>query len=114
MLAAVDLGIRTPRLLRVPAGLLQYVNGIEPPLQVPAAELTLFIFLVARTLPCLLDLDLMMRKLRRSFGSRGRDFARRQWTYPHSCGARAAGFGRLSGIASGKDRTSGGHQLARW
>jgi hypothetical protein len=92
MLAAVDLGIRTPRLLRVPASPLQYVNGIEPPLQVPTAELSLFIFLVARTLPRLLNLDLMMRKLRRSFSSRGCDFARRQCTYPQSRGARAADF----------------------
>src|SRR3981081_1072666 len=113
MLAAVDLCIRTPGLLRVPASLLQYVNGIDPPLQVPAAELSLLVFLVTGTLSRLLDLDLVMRKLRRSFGSRGRDFARRQWTYPHLCGARAAGFGRTSAIVSEKDRTACGLHLAK-
>jgi hypothetical protein len=44
----------------------------------PAAEFALFIFLVAGALPSLLDLDFVMRKLRRSLRRRRGDFTRCQ------------------------------------
>src|SRR5258708_2830742 len=43
-----------------------------------AAELSFFVFFVAGALPRLFDLDLVLRKLRRSLRSRSADFASRQ------------------------------------
>jgi hypothetical protein len=93
MLAAVDLGVGSPRFFRVAAGLLDDVAGIKPALQMTAAEFSLFVLLIARTLPGFFGFDFMMRKLRRSLRARSRDFASRQRTHPRSRGACAAGFG---------------------
>src|ERR1039458_3652212 len=98
MLAAVDLGIRSPGFFGVATGLLDHVGRVEPALQMTPAPLAFFVFLVAGALPGLLDLHLVMGKLRRSLRARSGDFASRQRTYPRSCGARAAGFGPTSVI----------------
>lgn len=98
MLAAIHFGVRTPGFFRVAAGMLDYVLRVEPAFQVAAAEFAFFVFFVAGTLSGLLNFDFMMRKLRRSLRSRGRDFASRQSTHLYSCGARAAGFGPTSVI----------------
>ena len=63
-----------------------------------AAELAFLVLLVAGTLSRFLNLDLVMRKLRRSSRVRSGHFARRQRTYPRSRGASAAGIGRTSAI----------------
>ena len=93
MLAAVDFGILAPGFFRVATGLLNHIRSVEPALQMSAAELAFLIPLVAGTLSRLLNLDLVMRKLRRSLRVRSGHFARRQSTYPHSGGASAAGVG---------------------
>ena len=91
MLAAVDLGVFAPSFLCVATGLFDHIRGVEPALQMSAAELPFFVLLVAGTLSRLLNLDLVMRKLRRSLCARSGHFARRQRTYPRSRGASAAG-----------------------
>src|SRR5258708_32121196 len=92
MLAAVDLGVRPPRFFRIAASLLDHILGIEPALQMPATEFALLVFLVTRALPGLLDLHLVMRKLRRSLRARSCNFASRQRTYPRLRGVSAAGL----------------------
>src|SRR6266853_6097818 len=92
MLAPVDLGIRTPGFFRIAASLFDDILGIEPALQMPTTEFALLVFLVTRALPSLLDLHLVMRKLRRSLRSRSCNFASRQRTYPRLRGACADGF----------------------
>jgi len=58
VLAAVNLGIRSPGLFRVAASLLNHVLGVKPALQMAATEFAFFVFLVAGALPGLLDLTL--------------------------------------------------------
>jgi hypothetical protein len=87
----VDFGVWSPGFFGVPAGLLDYVFGIEPAFQMAAAELALLIFLVTGTLSRLLDFDLVMRKLGRCLRVRSHDFASRQRSYPRLRGALAAG-----------------------
>lgn len=91
MFAAINLGIVAPGLLYVTTSLFQHVRSVEPALEMPAAELSLGILLVAGTLPRLLDLDLVMRKLRRSLRSGGCGCG--QGIYPRRSGRMAAGFG---------------------
>jgi hypothetical protein len=93
MLTTVNFGIRSPGFFSVAARLLDDVGGVEPALQVSATELALFVFLVAGPLSNFFDFNFMMRKLRRGLHARTCYFARRQSTYPRSCGARAAVFG---------------------
>src|SRR5216683_7269091 len=81
MLAAVDFGILAPRFLSVATGLLDHIRSVEPALQMSAAELAFLVLLVAGTLSRLLNLDLVMRKLRRSLRVGSGHFARRQRTY---------------------------------
>ena len=81
MFAAIDFGIRSPGLLGIATGLLDHVRGVEPALQVSAAEFALGVFLVAGTLARLLDLHFVMRKLGRSsrgFGGQGLSSSLRQ------------------------------------
>jgi len=98
MLAAVYLGVFAPSFLCVATGLFDHIRGVEPALQMSAAELPFFVLLVAGTLSRLLNLDLVMRKLRRSLCVRSGHFARRQSTCPRSRGASAAGVGLTSAI----------------
>ena len=93
MLAAVDFGVFAPGFLCVATGLLNHVRSVEPTLQMSAAELAFLVLLVTGSLSRFLNLDLVMRKLRRSLRVRSGDFARRQRTYPRSRGASAAGVG---------------------
>ncbi len=81
MLAAVDFGILAPGFFRVATGLLDHIRSVEPPLQMSTAELALLVLLVAGSLSRFLNLDLVMRKLRRSLRVRSGHFARRQETY---------------------------------
>src|ERR1700683_2351040 len=92
VLATIDLSIRAPGLFRVPASLFQDVGGIEPALQMAATEFSLLIFLVAGALPRLLDLDLVLGKLRNILRARSGHFASRQRTYPRWSGPNAARF----------------------
>jgi hypothetical protein len=66
MFAAINFGIRPPGLFGVAASLLDHIFRVEPALQMSAAEFSLFVLLVAGALPRLLNLDLVMGKLRRS------------------------------------------------
>jgi hypothetical protein len=90
MFATVDFGVLTPGFFRVATGLLNHIRSVEPAFQMSAAELAFLVLLVAGTLSRLLNLDLVMRKLRRSLRVRSGHFARRQRTYPRSRGASAA------------------------
>src|SRR5690349_23174474 len=72
--AAINLRIRPPGLFGVTAGLLEHIRGVEPALQMSAAELALGVFLVTGALPWLLDFYFVMRELRWS----GCGFGRRQ------------------------------------
>lgn len=74
MFAAVNFGVWAPGFFSIAAGLLDYVLGIEPALQMAATEFPLFVLLVAGALPGLFDLYFMMRKLRGSLRARSRDF----------------------------------------
>src|ERR1700738_457017 len=98
MLAAVDFGVFAPGFLCVATGLLNHVRSVEPTLQMSAAELAFLVLLVTGSLSRFLNLDLVMRKLRRSLRVRSDHFARRQRTYPRSRGASAAGVGPTSAI----------------
>ena len=98
MLATVDFGVLAPGFFRVATGLLNHIRSVEPALQMSAAELAFLVLLVAGALSRLLNLDLVMRKLRRSLPVRSGHFARRQRTYPRSRGARAARVRRTSAI----------------
>jgi len=62
--AAIDFSINSPGFLHAAALLLEHVGRVEPAFQVPAAEFSLVVFLVAGALTRLLDLDLMVRELR--------------------------------------------------
>jgi hypothetical protein len=62
MFTAIHLGIAAPRLLHVTTRLLQYVGGIKPALEMPAAELAFLVLLVASPLPRLLGLYLVIRE----------------------------------------------------
>lgn len=66
MLTAINLGIAAPGFFYIAALLLQDVSGVKPALEVPAAELSLGVLLVAGALSRLLEFDLVMRKLRSS------------------------------------------------
>jgi len=70
-LAAVNLDVPTPGFLDAAALLLHRVGGIEPALQMAAAEFPLVVFLVAGSLARLLDLDLVVGKLLNSVRDRG-------------------------------------------
>ena len=61
MLAAIHLGIATPSLLDIATDLFQHVSRVKPALEMPAAELTLLVLLVASSLSRLFDLDLVIR-----------------------------------------------------
>ena len=93
MLAAIHFGIRPPGFFCIAACLLDHVRGVEPALQVSTTELALFVFLVAGPLSNFFDLNFVMRKLCRGLHARARHFARRQRSYPRSCGTCAAVFG---------------------
>ena len=82
VLTAINFRVRPPRFFRVTASLLDHIGRIKPPLQMPAAEFALVVFLVAGPLPGFLDFDLVMRKLCRSLRIGGGNFAGCQWTYP--------------------------------
>src|SRR6266853_7026929 len=62
--AAINFGVRSPGFRHITAFLFEHVGGVEPALQMSAAELALFVFLVAGTLSRLLDLYFVVRKLR--------------------------------------------------
>jgi hypothetical protein len=66
MLATIDLGVWSPSFFRVATGLFDHIRGIEPALQVSAAEFALGVVFVAGALSRLLDLHFVMGKLRRS------------------------------------------------
>src|ERR1700730_1304049 len=93
VLATIDFGVGSPGLFRIAASLFENVRGIEPALQMPAAEFALLIVLVAGALPRLLDFDLMVGKLRNILRARSGYFASRQRTYPRWSGTNTARFG---------------------
>src|SRR5581483_5497386 len=64
-LAAINFGVRSPRLLDVAALLLQHVGHVIPAFQMAAAELAFRILLVAGALSGFLDFDLVIGKLLR-------------------------------------------------
>ncbi len=70
MLTAIDLGIFSPGLFGIAAGLLLHVFRVEPALEMTAAELALGVLLIAGALPRLLDLDPVPGELR-YFGGYG-------------------------------------------
>jgi hypothetical protein len=72
MFAAIDFRIAPPGFLHIAASLLQHIRGVEPALQVSTAKLAFLVLLVAGPLSRLLDLDLVVGKLRRSQCARGR------------------------------------------
>jgi len=72
VLAAIDLGVFTPGFFHISASLFDNVIHIKPPLQMSAAELALFVLLVAGTLVELLDLDFVLGALRNLCYSAGR------------------------------------------
>src|SRR6202007_3217158 len=64
--ATIDLRIGSPGLFDAAALLLDSVGGVEPTLQMTAAELAFLVLLVAGALARLLDFDFMVRKLLQS------------------------------------------------
>src|SRR5712671_5992707 len=62
--ATINFPVGPPCLLNAAALLLEHVGGVEPALQVSAAEFALVVCFVAGALTRLLDLDLMVGKLR--------------------------------------------------
>src|SRR5271156_4867947 len=93
MFAAIDFGVLAPGFFNVAAGLLGGVGGVEPSLQVAAAEFSFFVFFVAGALSGLLDLHLVVRKLRNILCADSGHFAGRQETYPSfEAVENAAGF----------------------
>src|SRR5690242_5849767 len=60
MLAAVDLGIGPVHLLHIATGLLQHVGHVVPALQVPAAELALFVLFITGALQVFFELYLVV------------------------------------------------------
>src|SRR5579862_4707431 len=64
MLAAINLGIGAPVFFYITARLLNNVCGVKPPFEMPAAELSFRVFLVAGALPRLLEFNLVIWKLR--------------------------------------------------
>src|SRR5579862_8568357 len=74
VLAAINLGIFSPGFFRVAALLLQHIVGVEPALQMSAAELALFVLLVAGPLSALLELHFVMRQLGNSYRASGHVF----------------------------------------
>jgi hypothetical protein len=74
VLAAIDFRIRSPGLFGITASLLEHIRGVEPALQMSAAELALGVSLVTGALPWLLDFYFVMWELRWS----GCGFARGQ------------------------------------
>src|SRR5580700_5297712 len=87
MLAAIHFGIWPPSLLHIAAGLLHHVAGVGPALEMSAAKLALGVFLIAGTLPRLLDFHFVMWKLLRSGGG-GPGLCCGQSCYPRDCGGR--------------------------
>ena len=65
VLAAIHFGIPAPRLFDISTRLLQNVGGIKPSLEMPAAEFSLGVFLVAGALSGLLELHFMVWQLGR-------------------------------------------------
>src|SRR6185312_11312420 len=72
MFAAINFRLLAPSLFHIPAGLLKNIVCVKPSLQMSAAEFSLFVFLVARTLVELLDLYFVFGKLRNLCDSCGR------------------------------------------
>ena len=64
VLTPINFRLISPGLTHVAAGLFDDVVGVKPMFKMPAAELTLCVFLVAGALARLLILDLMIRQLR--------------------------------------------------
>src|ERR1041384_2832342 len=64
VLTAIDLSIFAPSLLDVATRLLDHIRRIEPALQMAAAQLSLLVLLIAGTLQGLLQLHLVLGKLR--------------------------------------------------
>src|ERR1019366_4926587 len=62
---AIDFGIGSPSFLHAAALLLEHIDRVEPALQVPAAEFSLVVFLVAGTLARFLDLNFVFGKLQK-------------------------------------------------
>ena len=89
MFAAIDFSIAPPSLLYITASLLQNIGRIEPAFEMPAAELTFFIFFIAGPLSRLLDFHLVVWKLRRSL--RANSYCCSQKVHPRS-GGRGRGF----------------------
>src|SRR2546429_4068661 len=104
--------VPAPGFFRFATFLFYDILGVEPALQVAAAELPLFVLLVAGALAGLFDLDLVMWKLRRSLCARSCHFARRQSTYliraapapPESALRASLYLKRFAGARSGMDR----------
>jgi len=87
--AAVYLGVWAPGFFRVTTGLLDYISGIKPTLQMAAAEFSLVIFFVTSALSRLLGFYLMMGKLLDHWGCRS------------SCGHKATSF-QCVGVIAGQ------------
>jgi len=64
MLAAIDLSLFTPGFFHISTSLLKNVIHVKPALEMSAAKLAFFIFLITGTLIELLDLYFVLRKLR--------------------------------------------------
>src|SRR5437588_1703493 len=92
--AAIDFGVRSPGFGYVATFLLEHVSHVEPALEMPAAELSLCVLLIAGTLPHFLYFYFVMGKLRRS--QRGCGFASGQWSLPSFTRLAAAGIQRTS------------------
>src|SRR5450755_606433 len=72
--AAIDFGIRSPRFLDAAALPFDDIGGVEPALQMSAAEFALFVLLIAGALAGFLDLYFMVGKLRDCRRDSGCDF----------------------------------------
>jgi hypothetical protein len=84
MFAAIDFGIAPPRLLHIPARLLEHIGCVEPAFEMPTTELAFLILLIAGPLSRLLDFDLVLGELRSSLCARR--YGGRQKVHPGSSG----------------------------
>lgn len=75
MFTAVDLRVWPPGFFGIAAGLFDYVLAVEPALQMTAAKLALFVFLVTGALSSLLGFDFVMRELCGRLRARSSDLA---------------------------------------
>src|ERR1700758_751293 len=89
--AAIDLRIATPGFFDAAAFLLERIGGVEPALQMAAAELAFLVFFVAGALARLLDFDFMVGKLLQ--GVRNRAFT--------GCQREVLSFTRSGGLEFG-------------